>query len=223
MSMSSPGLALLIGNSDGIGLETTRLLLERGWRVVGLSRSASPLSHPAYQHRVLDVAEPGFEAALRELAAAEVPDVALYCAGIGCGCDLTDLASQTRAFRVNLLAAAVATEVLVPAMLARGRGHFIGLSSIADLLTSSASPAYAASKAGITRYWEGLGAALAKEGKPVRISNVRFGFVDTKMAKAPFKPFQMTVRAAAETLLDTMARPRLRVTRPRRMAFLAWL
>jgi len=216
--------ALLIGNSDGIGLETTRLLLERGWRVVGMSRSPSPVVHGNYRHLVQDVAAVDFEGALRELVAVETPDLCVYCAGIGCGDDLADLGRQTAALRVNFMAAAVATEVVVGAMLARGTGQFIGLSSVADVLISPNSPAYAASKAGISRYWEGLGLMLkAKKVSGVAISNVRFGFVDTKMAKAPWKPWMITPRKAAEFLLGVVERPRLRATKPLRMAFLVWL
>jgi NAD(P)-dependent dehydrogenase (short-subunit alcohol dehydrogenase family) len=52
-----------------------------------------------------------------------------------------------------------------------------------------------ASKAGISRYWEGL--ALALSGKTIKLTNVRFGFVDTKMAKAKRKPFMLTAGKAA--------------------------
>ncbi len=45
-----PRRALLIGNSDGIGLATTRRLLDEGWTVAGLSRSPSPLTHASYEH-----------------------------------------------------------------------------------------------------------------------------------------------------------------------------
>ena len=35
--------ALLIGNSDGIGLALTEALLAQDWQVTGISRSPSPL------------------------------------------------------------------------------------------------------------------------------------------------------------------------------------
>jgi NAD(P)-dependent dehydrogenase (short-subunit alcohol dehydrogenase family) len=43
----TPQTALLVGNSDGIGLATTRALLAKGWSVAGISRSESPLTHTA--------------------------------------------------------------------------------------------------------------------------------------------------------------------------------
>ena len=49
--------ALLVGNSDGIGLATTRRLLEGGWNIIGVSRSESPISNSVYHHRVIDVGD----------------------------------------------------------------------------------------------------------------------------------------------------------------------
>jgi NAD(P)-dependent dehydrogenase (short-subunit alcohol dehydrogenase family) len=40
--------ALVVGNSDGIGLALTKRLLADGWTVVGLSRRPSPLPAAAY-------------------------------------------------------------------------------------------------------------------------------------------------------------------------------
>jgi NAD(P)-dependent dehydrogenase (short-subunit alcohol dehydrogenase family) len=42
---ASAGRAVLVGNSDGIGLALTTRLLLAGWQVTGLSRSASSVVH----------------------------------------------------------------------------------------------------------------------------------------------------------------------------------
>jgi hypothetical protein len=52
---------------------------------------------------------------------------------------------------------------------------------------------------------------------------VRFGFVDTKMAKSGSKPFLMTADQACAVILRAIAKPKLRVTRPRLMGMLAWI
>ena len=36
--------ALIVGNSDGIGLAAIRRLLEAGWNTTGISRSESPIT-----------------------------------------------------------------------------------------------------------------------------------------------------------------------------------
>ena len=48
--------ALLIGNSDGIGLAATKRLLGSGWEIIGISRSESKLSNPSYRHIVCESA-----------------------------------------------------------------------------------------------------------------------------------------------------------------------
>jgi NAD(P)-dependent dehydrogenase (short-subunit alcohol dehydrogenase family) len=201
--------AVIVGNSDGIGLALTRRLLADGWTVTGLSRSPAPVG----THQVVDVTSPEFTRVLSEVGDV---DLCVYAAGVGELLDDDDLAGQTRTLEVNLLGAARALEVVVPRMLAAGHGHIIGLSSLADGMISPQAPGYAASKAGLTSYLLGLDAALRPRG--VAVTVVRFGFVDTKMAKAPVTPFKLSVDRAADVLVRCIrTRPAI-VSYPRRMA-----
>ena len=97
-------------------------------------------------------------------------------------------------------------------MVERGEGHFIGLSSLADELLSPEAPSYHASKAGFSNYLGGLALALRPRG--VHVTNVRFGFVDTKMAKGDVKPFMMGVERAAAHLLTCIEKRPVRYTAP---------
>jgi NAD(P)-dependent dehydrogenase (short-subunit alcohol dehydrogenase family) len=214
--------ALVVGNSDGIGLAVTRALLDRGYAVAGISRRVAPIDHPRYVHHVQDVSSAAYRDLLSELLGRD-PDLSLciYCVGIGGRLGLDNLAQQTRVFAVNLTPAIVTTELVIGHMIAKDAGHFIGLSSIADALTSAQMTSYCASKAALSRYWEGLGLALRRRN--VKLTNVRFGFVDTKMARSGTKPFLMTVEQACAVILHVIDRPRLRVTRPRVMGILAWI
>lgn len=119
---------------------------------------------------------------------------------------------------MNLLGAARTLEVVVPRMLAAGHGHIIGLSSLADALISAESPGYAASKAGLTSYLLGLDAALRPHGLPV--TTVRFGFVDTKMAKSPVTPLMISAERAVDVLMRCIRTRPAVVSYPRRMAVL---
>jgi NADP-dependent 3-hydroxy acid dehydrogenase YdfG len=40
--------AMLVGNSDGIGLATTRRLITAGWDIIGISRSESQIIENCY-------------------------------------------------------------------------------------------------------------------------------------------------------------------------------
>ncbi len=214
--------ALCIGNSDGIGLELTKHLLARDYSVTGISKSKSQIAHEHYQHFIYDVSEAGYEKFLTEtLARIPEVDLCVYCAGIVEQFDPNNLAFETKVFRVNLMAAAISTELVVQRMISRNSGHFIGLSSLAGTLTSRQTPAYCAAKAGISKYWESLGLAL-KNGN-VCITNVRLGFVDTKMAKSRVKPFMISAKAAAASILEVIDTPRVRLTKPHRLAWLMWI
>ena len=214
--------ALVIGNSDGIGLALTRRLLADGYEVIGISKSRTLIDHPSYKHFIQDVTDPEYRVLLQTMLADQVElRLCVYCAGIGHLLDFANLALETRVFEVNLMAAVVTTEMVLDYMIKKGSGHFIGLSSIADSLTSSEAPSYSASKAGISRYWEGLALALA--GKTVKLTNVRFGFVDTKMAKGRRKPLMLTTEKAAGFIIAQLNRPRIRATKPYAMAVIVWI
>jgi short-subunit dehydrogenase len=205
--------ALFIGNSDGIGLATTRELLRREWSVIGISRSESPIEDPSYQHIVSDVQDDEYPARLKAALEADEPlDLCVYCVGIGELLDLSNMEDEAEVFRVNLLGMVQTASCVIPVMVKRGTGHLIGLSSLADEMLSLEAPSYHATKAGFSNYLEGL--ALAARPMGVYISNVRFGFVDTKMAKGDVKPFMMKAERAAAHLLTCIEKKPIRYTAP---------
>jgi len=208
------GNAVLIGNSDGIGLSATRALLAREWTVAGLSRSVSPIQNKAYTHTVITVQNKDYTERLKESINRIGPiDLCVYCAGIGELLDLSNMEKDLDVFDVNLIGLVKTVVHMVPHFLNQGSGHFIGLSSLADELLSNKAPSYHASKAGFSSYLESL--ALALKPKGVYVTNLRFGFVNTKMAKGEVKPFMMDVERAAEHLFNCIQKKPIRYTAPR--------
>ena len=206
-------IAAVIGNSDGIGLSLTRELLGQGWKVSGISRSASPVENPEYTHSIGRVQDPGYPAVLQGRIGERPVDLCVYCAGIGNPLDPLHMDSEAEALEVNLLGMVKTAAVVIPSMVERGTGHFIGLSSVADELLSPEAPGYHASKAGVTSYLESLALALKPQG--IRVTNVRFGFVDTKMAKGDVKPFMLSVEQATRHLFTCIEKKPVRSTAPR--------
>ncbi len=206
--------AILIGNSDGIGLSLTRELLKRDWKITGVSRSESPITDPSYEHIVAEVQDNEYPEILRSILQNNEPvDLCVYSAGIGEPLDLTDMELDVNVFEVNLFGLIKTVSYVIPLMVGRGKGQFIGLSSVADEMLSAEAPSYHASKAGFSNYLEGL--ALAARPKGVYITNVRFGFVDTKMAKGDVKPFMMSVERATRHVLSCIEKKPVRYTAPR--------
>ena len=196
--------ALLIGNSDGIGRAVTRRLLDDGWDVVGVSRSAAEFGPAGYAHHVCDVTASGYRALLDRLAAGNDFDLCCYFVGIGEPIDIATMATEEHVVDVNLMGLLRTLAAVVPGMVARGRGHVLGLSSLADELMTPQSPAYHASKAGVTSYLGSLALSLKRTG--VKVTNVRFGFVDKKMAKGDVKPFMIPVESAADHVMRCVRR-----------------
>jgi len=206
------GRALIIGNSDGIGLAATIELRKRGWTVVGVSRSESVIKDSSYEHIVADVQDEKFVSHLKSILERGPIDLCIFCAGIGELLDISNMEPEVGIFNVNLTGMVKTASCVIPLMVKKGQGHFIGLSSVADEMLSPEAPSYHASKAGFSNYLEGL--ALALKSKGVSVSNVRFGFVDTKMAKGDVKPFMMSADRAVRHLLKCIDKKPIRYTAP---------
>jgi short-subunit dehydrogenase len=142
-------------------------------------------------------------------------DLYVYCVGMGELLDFSAMEREVDIIDVNLLGMVKTITCIVPHMIAQGGGHFIGLSSLADTLISDQAPSYHASKAGFSNYIEGL--ALALKAKGVHITNVRFGFVDTKLAKGDSRPFMMSKEKAVSHLLKCIKKKPVRYSAPRIM------
>jgi short-subunit dehydrogenase len=151
--------AMLVGNSDGIGLASTRRLLAAGWDVIGVSKSESPITSTAYHHRVADVSDNEYSELIDEFVLNSPLDLCIYLVGIGDPLDPLDMNGEAKIIDVNLTGMVRTAASVIPRMVERGKGHFIGVSRLADELLSAEAPSYHASKAGfptILEVWHWL-------------------------------------------------------------------
>jgi short-subunit dehydrogenase len=132
---------------------------------------------PGEGHRVFpaDLAEPG--AAEHLAAEAGEVDVLVANAGLPGAGWLSDFTSEqvTRAVRVNLEAPMLMARALFPAMIERGSGHLVFVSSLSGKAASPRTSIYNATKFGLRGFALGLRADLAPKG--VGVSLVSPGFV----------------------------------------------
>lgn len=209
-----PRKILIIGNSDGIGAATTRALIAKGDTVVGISRSPSPLGDHGPRHVVQDVADPEYPGVLGRVMKEEGPfDACLYCVGIGSRLTLPDMSNESRVIEVNFTAMVRTLAVLIPEWMPRHQGHFIGLSSLADEIYNRDSPSYTASKAGFSHYLISMALGLGPHG--IHLTNVRFGYVDTKLPKSTWKPFMISSDQAAIHLLHCLETKPIQLSVPK--------
>lgn len=206
-------IAMVVGNSDGIGLATTKRLLSAGWSVIGVSRSESPITDATYRHHVADVSDSRYSELIGGLLLESPLNLCIYSVGIGELLDPLDMSREPEIIDVNLTGMVRTAAVVIPEMVKRGKGHFIGISSVADNLLSAEAPSYHASKAGFSNYLGGLALTLKPRG--IYVTNVRFGFVDTKMAKGDVKPFMMSVEQAVDHLEVCIRKKPATYTAPR--------
>ena len=204
---------LVTGASGGIGAAATRLLHERGARLVLHGRDAArlgELAEPLGARVILaDLAEDG--AARRLADEAGRVDVVVHNAGIGLRKPFaeTDAAAIDRLLRINLAAPLQLTRALLPAMVDAGRGHLAFVASIAGRTGVAHESVYAATKSGLLGFADSLHLELAGTG--VTVSTISPGAVDTGFWQARGAayhrsvPRPITAERVAELLVADIA------------------
>ncbi len=214
------GPVLVIGNSDGIGAAITKQLLAAGDRVIGASRRHLSVAGN-YEHHVIDVTTAAFSPLLATLLN-QNPDLrtVIHCAAVGSQYSSEDLSRERGCFDTNLISVVEMIATVTPKWREQG-GHVVVLSSMADRVLMRDAPSYCASKRALSAYLQMLDRTLRPAGVP--ITNVRFGFVDTKLAKSHRRPFLMTRERAAKIVVRVLEDRPVRISRPRRAAILVEL
>jgi short-subunit dehydrogenase len=174
--------ALLTGATGGLGRAIAAALAARGARLILSGRKPEALESlatelPGDDHRVLpaDLAAPA--AAERLVAEAGDVDALIANAGLPGAGLLTDFSSDevTRALRVNLEAPILMARALYPAMVDRGSGHLVFVSSLSGKVASPRTSIYNATKFGLRGFAFGLRTDLSPLG--VGVSVITPGFV----------------------------------------------
>ena len=184
------GVVLITGASSGIGLATALYMAERGYRVVGTSRSKDRLAglEEEASRRGLPVAgveldinsEAGLTDALAAIAEEHGPvSVLVNNAGYGLfGPVQTLTTEELRAqFETNVFAVARLMRAVLPGMIEQGGGTIVNVSSILGRIGAPFHGAYAASKFAL----EGLSESFRTEAWPlgVRVVLVEPGLIRT--------------------------------------------
>jgi short-subunit dehydrogenase len=174
--------ALLTGATGGLGRAIADAMAARGAVLLLSARKREALEEmaaglPGQGHRVLpaDLAEPGAAERLAE-EAGEV-DILVANAGLPATGWLTDFSAEEvkRALRVNLEAPMLMARVLFPAMVERGSGHLVFISSLSGKAPSPLTSIYNATKFGLRGFALGLRGDLGPKG--VGVSLVSPGFI----------------------------------------------
>jgi len=218
--------AIITGASSGIGEALARELVSRGYFVVLLARRAELLEKLATELQPNAVAVPcdvTDAAAVKRSALAHGPyDLAIANAGISVPTYATTfkLADAEAIMRVNVFGMFYLFDAVIPSMVERRSGRFVGIASIAGLRGLPSSSVYSASKAAMQAFLEAGRAELAEHGVGVTIVNP--GFVDTPIiAKYKFRmPFLVPVKRAARIIANGLERGKSEIEFPFPMVLL---
>ncbi len=182
--------ALVTGVTRGIGRSMVDHFVAGGWEVAAVGRREDDLRDlaagwgPTVVPYVADVTD----AARMAQVAADADAVDLVVANAGA---LTasgrfweaDLGEWWRGFEVNTLGVVATARAVLPAMVARGSGRLVLMTSGIGNAPGPWSSQYAASKAAVTRFGESVAAELEDTG--VRCFHISPGLVRTDMTEWP--------------------------------------
>jgi short-subunit dehydrogenase len=226
-------LALVTGASSGIGEATARLLAAKGARAAIVARSGDKLAAVARSIRaaggeafdfVCDLADPKATAATCAAVEARLgaPDILVNNAGAGRWRATIDTEPEEARAMIELpyLAAFTVTRRLLPAMLARGAGSIVNVTSPASYMAWPDAAGYIAARQALKGFNDALRLEVARRG--LRVSLVVLGPVESgywehnpgSREHLPKGVAPIGVDAAARTIVAAIEKERRRVVYP---------
>lgn len=209
-------VSLVTGASSGIGRSLARRLALKGETIAALARRK-----PLLDDLVREITDAGgralaiecdvtdrdqVRAAVAEAEAKLGPiDRLVACAGGGerTHVDAFDADHFDRIFALNVGGTVHCIEAVLPAMLARGRGHIVTVGSLAASRGLPEAAAYSAAKAAVANLTESLRIDLRRRG--VSVTLLAPGFVRSKPSpNKRRKPFQVELEAAVDLMVSAI-------------------
>jgi len=209
-------VALVTGASSGIGAATVRSLAAAGFEVVAAARRVERCEAVAEEvggrALRLDVADPD---SVAELADA-VPEVSVLINNAGGALGLEpvgegDEEKWRQMYETNVLGVMRVTKALLPALEESGNGHIVVIGSVAGMEVYPGGGGYTAAKHAANAVTRTLRLELL--GKPIRVSEVAPGMVETEFSLVRFEGdqekadtvYEGTTPLSAEDVADAIA------------------
>ena len=183
------GWAIVTGASGGMGVEFTKALAKRGYPVLAVARGVEPLARMANELKkdgalvetlAADLASAeGLRTVVERAQALGDVELLVNNAGLSTSGDFLEQSAdkEIQSIRVNVEALYTLTRKIVPGMVARKRGGILNVASIVAFQAIPYWTTYAATKAFVLAFGEGLAYELRYSG--VRVVTVCPGFTKT--------------------------------------------
>lgn len=186
---------IVVGATSGIGKSLAEKYANEGFKVGITGRRKEILDEmkaerPAQFHiTAMDVSQTeNAIQALKDLIA-EMNGVDVIIINAGVGFDKATLQQELKTVEVNVLGFTALARFSYDYFVKMGKGHLVGVSSVAAVRSSPFAPEYHASKAFMSSYMEGLRLRSAKWNPSVKVTDIRPGFVETAMTESNKKMF----------------------------------
>ena len=193
MSRVEGKVAIVTGAASGLGLASSKKLIQEGARVVltdinqqgleTIKEHLSEFSETQYSTEYLDVtSEESWQEIIEkvELEYGKI-NILINSAGISLGSDIvsTDFEVWKKVHQVNLDSVFLGCKYAIPKIAAYGPGSIINLSSISGIVAGWNTAAYNSSKAGVRLLSKSVALYCAKKGYDVRCNSIHPAFVNT--------------------------------------------
>lgn len=163
---------LVTGCSSGFGLDTARLFLDKGWRVIATMRTPRDDLLPRSERlRVLPLDVTNSESIRRCIDEAGPIDALVNNAGVGLLAPLegTALANAREVFETNTLGTIAMTQAVLPQFREKRAGVVVNVTSTVTLKSLPLLSVYTGSKAAVNAFTESLALELAPFDVRVRL------------------------------------------------------
>jgi len=181
---------LVTGSSSGIGLATSKILLEKGYEVIGIGRRKASIDHKKYIHCRIDLEE--IDTLTDKIKKIEKKiDILVCSAGVGKFGMLEELSPKEilSSFHTNFLSHLLIVKTLLPSMKKHKSGDIFFIGSTASLQGKKEGSIYCSTKFALRGFAQALREECSKSN--IRVTQIHPGMVNTPFyKKARFEPKQ---------------------------------
>ena len=204
--------AIIMGASSGIGREVALLLLADGWQLGLSARRIEPLleiktlAPERVEVMAIDVTQSDAgDLLLTLIQRMDGIDLYFHASGIGHQNRTLDPDIEMRTMDTNAIGFTRMIGTAYRYFAERGEGHIVAITSIAGTKGLGPAPAYSATKALQSTYLQALEQQAHQRGLPIRITDIRPGFVDTALLRGDFHyPMLMRPESVARDIVRSI-------------------
>ena len=216
-------IAFVSGVSDGIGAAFTKILLQNGWEVIGISRNEQKLNSFKNSINSMSNVFKSYKCDVQNITklkkiANENNAVTLLFLNAGIYNPIDSSKSNLEIYKehinVNLLGVINCYEAFLPKMLGEGHGKIIIMSSISGWIGLPKAAAYGPTKAALRSFAQSIRYDLKPKGISVQVCSP--GFVETSATSVNdfYMPGLMKVEDAAKLIFKNMFKKKFEFSFP---------